>query len=78
LDEVNQAPPSRKSAGNVNSSYTKNPQNLISGGKSARLKQLKKVEHVVISLADTNNARITQPRSNAIASPLGLMEGTHY
>ena len=71
-------PPSRKSAGYVNS-YTKNT-NLISGGKSARLKPLKKVDHVVISLAEKNDGYNVRKRSDAVTSPseLNIMDGTHY
>jgi hypothetical protein len=59
-------PPCRKSCGTV------------TGGKSARLKPLKKVDHVVISLAEPSYREIIgKTRSNAVASP-SVMDGTHY
>ena len=77
--EEGNVPPSRKSAGHVNTQYTKN-MNLISGGKSARLKPLKKVDHVVISLTEKNEETIMRKRSDAVTSPseLNIMDGTHY
>ena len=78
LDEA-QVPTSRKCCGTVNGAYSNNSKALISGVKSARLKPLKKVEHVVISLAEPNYREvINKTRSNAIASPSGIMDGTHY
>ena len=78
LDEA-QVPTSRKSCGTVNGTYSNNSKALVSGGKSARLKPLKKVEHVVISLAEPNyRDDINKTRSNAIASPSEIMDGTHY
>lgn len=49
---------------------------MTSGGKSAKLKPLKNVEHVVINLAEPRSGNSILKRSNAVCSPSEILEGT--